>query len=74
MDTAAEHMEARSWLLQEDGSVLGLPLRIVGSAGFRAAPSVARIREAIGLPLERALGRRSHGGLTAGARPQASRN
>lgn len=53
MAAAAARMEARGWLLREGGCVLGLPLRTVGGAGFRAAPSVAQIRDAIGLPLER---------------------
>jgi hypothetical protein len=52
MDAAAERLEARGWLLREGGSVLALPLRTVEGAGFRAAPSVAQIRDAIGLPLE----------------------
>ena len=53
MDAAAERMGTRGWLLREGGSVLALPLRTVGGAGFRAAPSVAQIRDAIGLPLKR---------------------
>ncbi len=54
MDAAAARMEVRGWLLREGGSVLALPLRTSGGAGFRAAPSLLQIRDAIGLPLRAA--------------------
>jgi ribosomal peptide maturation radical SAM protein 1 len=48
LDQAASELERRGWLLREGGQVLALPLR---QPGFRAAPSIAEIREAIGQPL-----------------------
>lgn len=51
---AAARMESRGWLMRESGSVLALPLRAGGGAGFRAAPSLLQIRDAIGLPFKAA--------------------
>lgn len=48
LDQAAAELERRGWLLREGGQVLALPLR---QPGFRAAPSIAEIRQAIGRPL-----------------------
>ena len=48
LDHAAAELERRGWLLREGGQVLALPLR---QPGFRAAPSIAEIRQAIGRPL-----------------------
>jgi len=48
LDQAAAGLERRGWLLREAGQVLALPLR---QPGFRAAPSIAQVREAIGRPL-----------------------
>ena len=48
LDQAAAELERRGWLLREGGQVLALPLR---QPGFRAAPSLAEIRQAIGRPL-----------------------
>jgi len=48
LDQAAAELERRGWLLREAGQVLALPLR---QPGFRAAPSIAQVREAIGRPL-----------------------
>jgi len=45
---AADGLERRGWLLREGGQVLALPLR---QPGFRAAPSITEIRDAIGRPL-----------------------
>lgn len=45
---AAAELERRGWLLREGGHVLALPLR---QPGFRAAPSIAAVRQAIGRPL-----------------------
>jgi hypothetical protein len=45
---AAVELERHGWLLREGGHVLALPLR---QPGFRAAPSIAEVREAIGRPL-----------------------
>ena len=48
LEQAAAELEQRGWLLRESGQVLALPLR---QPGFRAAPSIAAIRDAIGRPL-----------------------
>ena len=48
VDDAAAELQRRGWLMREGDQVLALPLR---QPGFRAAPSIAQIREAIGLPL-----------------------
>ncbi len=48
LDQAAAELERRGWLLRESGHVLALPLR---QPGFRAAPSIAEVREAVGRPL-----------------------
>ena len=48
LEPAAAEMEHRGWLLREGGQILALPLR---QPGFRAAPSIAAIRDAIGRPL-----------------------
>jgi len=45
---AAVELEHRGWLMREGGQVLALPLR---QPGFRAAPSIDEIREAVGRPL-----------------------
>lgn len=48
LEQAAADLERRGWLLRESGQILALPLR---QPGFRAAPSIAPIRGAIGRPL-----------------------
>lgn len=48
LDQATAELERRGWLLREAGQVLALPLR---QPGFRAAPGITEIREAIGRPL-----------------------
>jgi len=48
LDQTAALLERRGWLLREGGQVLALPLR---QPGFRAAPSIAAIRAAVGRPL-----------------------
>ncbi len=48
LEPAAAGLERCGWLLREGGQILALPLR---QPGFRAAPSIAAIRDVIGRPL-----------------------